>query len=90
MALVDLFGLIAAGFCILLMAIGLPSQIFKNYKNKSVKGISLALYAIFFLNCISWLIYAYLKKDHYLLVSNIPGVLANAVILCQFLFYRTR
>ena len=84
MATVEAVGLIATGVTLIYLGLGLPAQIIKNYKGKSVEGLSKFLYIALFLTAVSWITYAILKPDYYILVSNIPGVIAGGIILIQF------
>lgn len=72
---------------VLYATVGLFSQIIKNWRIKSC-GMSGTMSMLLFLTCFSWLVYALLKNDPYILVSNIPGVFFSFVLLFQFFAYR--
>jgi len=87
MEVTELTGLIATTMSVLYMGFGVPAQILKNYKNRSVEGISFFMCVMLFLMCCSWLIYSLLKPDYFVFISNVPGFFAGIVILYQFYVY---
>mgnify|MGYP001577386393 CR=1 FL=1 len=85
----QLFGFGALIGSWLVVLVGLPLQIYKNYKNKSCAGISLPLICIFFYNYICWTSYAWTKPDHVLALAQTPGVVMVVILLAQGLYYGT-
>ena len=71
-----------------LFVIGLPTQAWKNYKAKSVIGLSLPLFALNFAAYAVWLWYGVLIKNAPIIVPNIPAIIFGLVILFQFFAYR--
>lgn len=69
--------------------IGLPLQILKNWKRKSVEGLSLTFWVIVYTNTWFWVLYAVSKDktDWYLIVANMPGLVFVSVLLGQFVWY---
>jgi len=88
--MVDIVGWLALIVTLIYTCLGLPVQIYKNYKRKSTEGVSLFL--IFFCGCtfLLWSIYALIKdpKDWYIFGSNFPGFIFTTGLLSQFWFYR--
>ncbi len=90
MHLIDIVGWTAAVITLVYTALGLPMQIRKNSVNKSTKGLSLFMTALMFLTFSSWVVYAILKRDWYILAPNFVGAVGVFVILVQFWLYRVR
>ncbi len=85
---IDLVGYIATGITLVYTCLGVPAQAIKHYKMKSTAGSSIFMYLMFFFTVSSWIIYALLKHDYYILASNVPGAIGASVILIQFYRYR--
>ena len=81
-------GIIAAMASLLTVALGALSQIRKNYKEKSCKGLSLWLAITSFFSFSSWFMYGALKQDWFLILSQTPGAIAWLVIMAQFKIYK--
>ena len=73
-----------------LFFIGLPVQAYKNYKRKSIKGLSLPLFLLNFLAYVIWLWYGLLITNLTIIIPNIPAVIFGAIILYQFFTYRKK
>ena len=88
----NILGWMASIGSIAYLSIGLPFQIHRNYRNKSAKGVSLALVIFMCLSILLWLAYAWTKqpKDFFILASNLPGLLFSLVLLVQFYVYRNQ
>lgn len=69
--------------------IGLPMQIYKNWRRQSVEGLSLTFWVIVYTNVWFWILYAISKDktDWYLIVANLPGLFFISVLLGQFAWY---
>jgi len=65
-----------AAFC---TTIAFYPQAVKVWKTKSTKDISLSMFIIFTIGVFSWLVYG-------VVISNLPIILANTVILTLSLF----
>lgn len=75
---------------LILFVIGLPVQIYKNYKRKSVEGISLPLFLSYFAAYVIWLSYGVSLGDWPIVVTNVPATIAAAIMLYQFIVYRKK
>jgi len=86
----NLIGSAAVIMGLIVACIGLPIQIFKNFKQKSTGGLSLSLWTLGLLNGLLWLSYGLIKYqiDWYIVIANIPGVFFTLIILLQFYYYR--
>jgi len=71
----EIIGLLAA--CITTASF-LP-QVFKTYKTKDTSGLSLTMYAAFFIGIVLWLIYG-------IHLNSLPMILANAITAVLSLF----
>lgn len=85
--LIEIFGILVSIFGVL-MSIGYFPQAYKIYKTKNAKNISVLTYIIFFLGCITWLIYGALLKDFHIIVSFVVGVIGSFLVLILTLKYR--
>ncbi|WP_430906122.1 SemiSWEET family sugar transporter [Maribacter sp. 2-571] len=65
---IEVLGLVAA--CLTTAAF--VPQVYKTWKVKSAKEISLTMYTVFFIGVILWLVYG-------LLIDSLPVVLANGI-----------
>jgi uncharacterized protein with PQ loop repeat len=90
MNIVDTIGLTACIITTAYTSLGMPVQIFQNYKTKSTAGLSLPMMCMALCTFTSWVIYGFVKPspDWYVIVSNGPGVLCIGCILLQFYLYR--
>ncbi len=72
------------------MAMGMPVQIYKIYKAKSTKGLSLFERCTLLLTTLAWCEYSFSlpDKNWYILIANAPGAAFAFIILCQFWLYR--
>jgi MtN3 and saliva related transmembrane protein len=67
---VDILGLLAGTFT----TISFLPQVIKIWRSKSAKDISLAMFSIFSIGVLLWLVYG-------LFINSLPVILANAVTL---------
>ena len=90
MALVDIMGFTALIVTIVYTGLGLPVQIYKNFKSKSTHGLSLSMMVLLLITFLTWVVYAAVKTppDFYIIISNSIGFFSVAVILWQFYIYR--
>ncbi len=65
---VEIIGLIAAT----LTTVAFVPQVFKAWKNKSTKDISLAMYLVLFTGIVLWLYYGFA-------INSVPVIFANAI-----------
>lgn len=85
----EMFGAAGVVGSWLIVFVGLPLQIYKNYENKSCAGMSLPLFFIVLYNYICWTIYAWAKPDYMLAAAQTPGILMAAILLAQCFLYGT-
>ena len=90
MQLVDVLGWIALVITIVYTGLGMPMQILKNYRKHSAEGLSLLMTTLMFLTFSSWVVYAAVKPDWYLIGPNFLGAVCSLIILVQFWRYRNR
>lgn len=90
MPLLHIIGWSVAVITLIYTALGLPMQIRKNSVNKSTSGLSLFMTLLMFLTFSSWVFYALLKSDWYILVPNFVGGVGAMILLVQFWLYRGR
>lgn len=84
-----ILGFIATTTGITVASVGLPIQLLKNYKRKSVEGLSLVFWVLAYINGWCWLSYASLKvhPDFFMIIANIPGLFFLTVLFLQFYIY---
>jgi MtN3 and saliva related transmembrane protein len=75
MDLYEIIGMIAA---VLTTASFLP-QVYKTWKTKDTKGLSLTMYIAFFIGIVLWLIYG-------IHIDSLPMILANGITAVSALF----
>ena len=82
----EVFGWLAVIANITYTCLGIPVQIYKNYKRASTEGVSLFMIIFMSLTLFLWSTYAWLKtpQDFFIIGSNIPGFLCTLVLICQF------
>lgn len=81
------FGTLAAASSLLLLAFGVPSQIWKNFNEKycsGSKGMQISLTIVY----LFWTLYGLASKDKFMIISNAPGVGASLVLCWQLFLYR--
>lgn len=86
----DFVGWAAFLITVIYTCVGLPIQARRNYINKSTGGISLFMMVVLFFTFSVWIVYGLVRKDWYIIGSNIPGMVCIFVILCQFWIYRPK
>ena len=85
----NIAGTIATAIAILYTFIGIPSQIIRNWERGSTEGVSGLMFGLLFFCYLAWFIYAIFKKDKYLLITNITGLVSVSVLLTQiYVIYR--
>lgn len=80
---VDIIGY-TAGF---LTVINLIPQLIKIIKNKSSKNISVVSYTILSTALILWIIYAFMKKDIELIITNCLSLCVTTSIIFSSFYY---
>lgn len=84
----DIVGFTAFLVTLIYTCLGLPAQIRKNYRSRSTSGLSVATIGLMAVAFSTWVVYAVLKEDWYILGSNFPGAVFAFIILSQFWLYR--
>jgi len=64
------------------------SQIYKMWKNKSSKDVSLITYSILTFGLAVWLVYGFLIDSVPLIVANTVGTIAGALVIAFWFKYR--
>jgi MtN3 and saliva related transmembrane protein len=67
---IELIGFIAA----ILTTMAFVPQVYKVWQTKSVSGMSLTMYLIFFCGVLLWLVYG-------LIINSLPMIIGNAVTI---------
>lgn len=67
---IELIGFIAA----ILTTVAFIPQVYKVWQTKSVSGMSLTMYLIFFCGVLLWLVYG-------LIINSLPMIIGNAVTI---------
>jgi MtN3 and saliva related transmembrane protein len=75
---IELIGFIAA----ILTTVAFVPQVYKVYQTKSVSGMSLTMYIIFFCGVLLWLVYG-------LIINSLPMIIGNTitVVLTSIILY---
>jgi len=85
-----IIGTLATIVSLLIIGLGLPAQIYKNYKRKSCEGLSAWLFLMAFASYFLWCAYGWTKPDLFLKIAHTPGVALSLILLYQFFLYRNR
>ena len=80
----EVIGLVAAVFT---TASFLP-QVFKTYKTKDTSGLSLAMYIIFFIGVLLWLIYGIWIESLSIILANIITAILTLYLLVMKIKYK--
>jgi MtN3 and saliva related transmembrane protein len=81
----EIIGFIAA---ILTTAAFVP-QVYKTWKTKDVKGISLTMFLVMFTGVILWLIYGYCINSLSMILANtVTALLIFALIIFRFKYHK--
>ncbi len=86
----SLLGTSAALASLIVVLLGFPHQIYKNYKTKSDSGISPFFIGTVFVGYLLWSIYGWLKPDYFLAVAYTPGALFALILFTQLFYYRKK
>lgn len=80
----EIIGLVAA----VLTTSAFVPQVYKAWKTKSTKGLSLPMYIIFFIGIILWLIYGIHLESFAMIVANSVTAILTIMILVLKLRYK--
>jgi MtN3 and saliva related transmembrane protein len=70
-------------------SIQLLPQLYKTYKTKSVKDLSLYTLLLILINNLLWLIHGYFIFDYSLIMSGIFSLIINTTLLIFYMIYST-
>lgn len=85
-----IFGTLAMIASLAVVIIGLPHQIYTNWRRKSCEGISPSLiYASCFIYPL-WALYGWTKPDPFIIFAQTPGSILAFILLFQLLYYGNR
>ncbi len=68
---IEIIGFIAA----VLTSVSFVPQVYKIWKTKSAKGVSLTMFLLFFVGVILWLVYG-------IFINSLSMIIANAITSC--------
>ena len=74
---------------LLIVFIAFPSQAYKNYKTKNF-GISLTLVLFGISIYLLRIPYTYIRKDYFILIPDLVGLLIHILLIWQFFLYRNK
>ncbi|MBF4515482.1 SemiSWEET transporter [Flavobacterium sp. ANB] len=83
MNLIDIVGLFA-GICVTISVI---PQIYKIWKTKKVKEISLLTFSVLTFGVAVWIVYGILKNDLPIIVTNSVSLFLNLVMVYFIIYY---
>lgn len=84
----NLFGILATIASLSITFIGFPQQIYKNYKCKNVEGIAPFLIYSAVLTYFLWTVYAWIKPDLFLGITQTSGLVFSSILLAQLFIYQ--
>lgn len=86
----SVIGTLAMLASLVIIVLGIPAQIIKNYRRKNCDGLAPSLIYSACCTYILWTIYAWMKPDWFLVVAQTPGCALSLVLLFQLLYYRKK
>ncbi|MEK7584247.1 MAG: PQ-loop repeat-containing protein [Patescibacteria group bacterium] len=87
--MVKILGTLAVCTSLTIVLLGLPRQIYRNWKRKSCEGIEPTLFYAVFCTYTLWGLYGFTKPDWFIFASQTPGFILTIVILVQLRRYGT-
>lgn len=85
-----IFGSLATVASLTIVLVGLPQQIWLNFKYRSTGGLASLLFIAAFITYTSWSLYGWTKPDYFLLIAQTPGSILAFILLWQFIFFRDK
>ncbi len=73
---------------LIVTGLGLTSQVRKNYKRKSMEGLSMFYFIVLAISYSFWSIYGFLQKDLVLIIPMTLGMIMSWVVVFQFATYK--
>ena len=83
----EVLGTLAVIASLTILVIGLPQQIYRNYQQKSCKGLAPLLIYSAFVTYTLWGLYGWMKPDYFLAISQTPGSIITLILIFQLLYY---
>jgi len=83
-----LIKLVTVILSLIVTGLGLTSQARKNYRRRSVVGLSFFYFFLLAISYSFWSIYGFLQKDFVLIVPMTLGVVVSWVVVIQFRIYK--
>lgn len=83
-------GFLATISSLAIACLGLPAQIWLNWRRHSTQGLSSPLiFAILFTYSL-WTLYGWTKPDYFIAIAQTPGCLLSIILIGQIIYYRGR
>jgi uncharacterized protein with PQ loop repeat len=73
---------------LIVTGLGLTSQVYKNFKRKSVEGLSLFYFFVLAISYSFWSLYGVLLRDPVLIIPMTLGCIVSWFLVVQFYFYK--
>ena len=70
--------------------LGLAAQVRKNYRKKSVEGLSFLYFSLLAISYSFWSIYGFSQRDLVLIIHMSLGMLMSWIVVSQFAVYKSR
>ena len=86
----DVVGFLAMTSSLFIVFMGLPCQIYKNWKRKSTEGLSTGLMIAAVFTYTLWAVYGWWKPVYFLAAAQTPGSILALIIVGQIIYYRGR
>ena len=85
--MIEVLSIIAMVMGIIMSASGIP-QIYKSYKRRSSKDVSIVMILIFLFGVVIWTIYGASINNYVIIIPNIVGIFVWSITLFAVLKYR--
>jgi hypothetical protein len=82
-----IFGYLTLVSALIMTSIGLPSQIWRNYKTKT-SGLALILLIITLAVYVSRVTYTSIRQDYFILIPDCIGLICSIVLCVQHFRYK--
>lgn len=90
MSTLSVVGSLAMLASLVIIVLGIPAQIIKNYRRKSCDGLAPSLIYSASVTYFLWSMYAWMKPDWFLAVAQTPGCVLSLVLIFQLLRYKKK
>jgi len=85
-----ILGTLAMLASLLIIFLGFPAQIIKNYRRKSCDGLAPLLVYSACCGYTLWSAYGWVKPDWFLAISQTPGCILAFILLFQLFYYKNK